>query len=1034
MYKKHFLFCLLIVCLPSFVHAQLIDNRDLPQEELRIRPPFDATDRSQIAEKDDKVFIVLDNADDIRVKEFADSGTTETVMIGNVRIRFDGSHMKAEKLIITVKDSVVINVGAYGNVEFTLAGSKYLVDSLNYQPEMERGVMYNVRSVLGTGILGGGDKPWFYRAEKVTIQSPTRFMLDNVTMSTSQVRFDHFAVRASKLWYIQGKAAIAVGIEYLTGQTSFAWLPVFLQLEASGALRTSFGNEKRIGYYFINNITFDTAYGKFDVGFDFYERQGQYFQLDYAAPQIGMLKKFNFQTRLANDVRIIKNGDLFSQWVVPETALPNDFERITQFAWYYKMDFEVATNDISLQVQLEDLNDPFFIPKYSTRARFDSSQSINFAELLNPSLNSWYGYQGDAQPQLNTINRSFNLRAGDFNLSGQWELLQIAHPDPENHSNQFLNSFYDYEVRSMTLPSITYNFGTLDLFDYEHKTKSRLVILTSDGKSNTIDISKLPAYEKELAKRSNRSIQRRVVEVRRGIIETNVVTNWKPITITSIVTNDFTWADISLKASADVKFSAQKTFGTNDSSTVQDVALLNTNWVVITDLNQHEENGTLDLQTAFFDNIFTVNNNLKFNYREVWSSFGANFTNSQRESGLKMDYVIGSSLKPSKIWNDDEWYRTKLMFDSTVSFNYPLYYLLRLQTDFVRESFMTWNNSIEWEGLQWRRESILGLKAAAIWNIRDRVPTAEQAQIIATNENDIYLNNRIFDRLTLNATAKMFWINVGAETTLDILETTTNSSETAFVPVTGVSFTNKFIGSYPKLLVEFAPNATYHYLPKLIYRYNLFEESRVVTVTNIAGEIFPTTFRQDKSFNLEVVWDVKLKNYQIPALYPFIYEISEFGFNLQYYQDFINIRNSYLRLDFVFGVKFTKYLTFRFSSQMLNRSIYLYFPEIYNGSPVFAPGETGKDFFNDLWDGLQIWNTEALRRSSFKLQALNFELIHDLDSWDMRVIFNLGRRVDEVKQVAFWEPYIGVAFTMKGSNAANIFPEFQRRFVPAEYQ
>jgi len=52
----------------------------------------------------------------------------------------------------------------------------------------------------------------------------------------------------------------------------------------------------------------------------------------------------------------------------------------------------------------------------------------------------------------------------------------------------------------------------------------------------------------------------------------------------------------------------------------------------------------------------------------------------------------------------------------------------------------------------------------------------------------------------------------------------------------------------------------------------------------------------------------------------------------------------------------------------------------------------------------------------------------------MRIIFNLGRRIDNIKQIAFWEPYIGVAFTMKGSSAANIFPEFQKRFVPAEYQ
>ncbi|MGL4677311.1 MAG: hypothetical protein ACRCWI_06555 [Brevinema sp.] len=1033
--KNSLIFCLIILRL-SIIYPQLIDNRDLPPEQLRIRPPFEATDRSVVASKDDRVFIVLDNADDIKIQEFTDSDTTEAVMLGNVRIRFDGSFLRAEKMIITMKDSLVINVGAYGNVEFTLAGTKYLVDSLNYQPDMERGVMYNVRSILGASPTGGyNDKPWYYRAEKATILSSDRFVLDNVQLSTSDVRFDHFALKVSKLWYIQGKVTVAAGLEYMTGQASFLWLPVFLQTEGSGGLRTSFGSEKRIGYYFINNIAVDSKIGEFDFGFDFYERQGQYFQMDYAAPKIGMIQYLEIQTRFANDVRIIKNGDLFSQWVQPQLNAANDFQQINQFAWYYKIRMAIATNGISLDFDIEDLNDPFFLPKYSARTRFDDAESINFTELLNPSLNSWYGYQGDANPSLNTIKRSFNLRAGQFSMSGAWELLQITRPNQKNNANQFLNNYYDYELRSLTLPSITYNFGSLNLAKYAYTTTNRVTVVRSDGKSNTMSLAKLPEYEKQISQISNRSIRRGVVLLGNGTYQTNMITNWTTVSIDTVITNQYTWVDLALTASADVKYSAQRTFGTNSSTTVQDINLLNTNWVVIADVNQHQENGSLDFRTALFDNLWTIDNKIKMQYNELWSSFGANFTNSQRDSGFRMDYTLGTSVKPDKIWDDDEWYRTKIAFETSVSYSYPLYYLLRMQNDFVRESFITWNNTFSWEWLQWQRQPILGLTFDANWNLRHRVPTDEQQNIINGDTNNIYFDNKIYDRLTLGAKARVFWFNIGTEATVDILNTKTNNSEENFRPLAGASFTNRFVGGYPKLLFEFTPDSKYHYLPKLVYRYNLFEKARIGIVTNHNNEILPTVFRTDKSFNLEFLWDVRLRNYQIPALYPFIYELSEFGFVLQYYQDFINVRNSYLRLDFVIGVKFTKYLTFRFSSQMLNEKIYLYYKNgIYNGESILAPGENPKNFFGDLWNGLKIWDVQSLQSSSFKLQALNFELIHDLDTWDMRIIFNLGRRVDEIKQVAFWEPYVGVAFTMKGANAANIFPEFQRRFVPAEYQ
>lgn len=1008
MYLKRIMyFFLALLWIPGFVYAQILDNRDLPPESLRQKPPFVPTDRAAARNKDTSAFFVLDNADDIVIQDQTETDVFEITMTGNVRVRFDNNYIKAEKMIITVKDSIVINIGAYGNVEFTFGESKYLAESINYQPDMERGVMYDVRSTMGASFGTTPDMPWFYTAERVTIQGPDRFVLENITLSTSDSRFDHYSVFATKLWYLQGKIALAAGIQYKVGQASFVWLPMFFQLEGGSGIHTSFGSEKRIGYYFINNYVLDSKIGKFWFGFDIYERQGQYFKLEYTAPSYGILKSLKFNLDLANDVRIVKNGDLYSQWIYPQFNPTGELERMTQFGWHYKIDLSLATNDINVNINFEDLNDPFFMSKYSYRSRFDNSKSINFFELLNPTQNSWFGYQGDAQPQVASLTRGFTVNTGRLAIKGNWELIRITRP---NNSNQFLNSYYAYKVRNLTLPEISYDFGTLNLVDYKYSTKAQATVVDSTGKSRKMLLSQIPRLEKILAGRSNRVITRTFVTQADNTTKLVSRTNWEKITITNIITNDYEWLNIKTTANVSASYTAQQTFGTNSSSTVTDFnTLTNTNWTSLADLYRHEEKGMLNYSMGMFNNAWTFKNGLNFNYTEQWSSYGESYTNSQRISGFKLDYQIGTTFQPKLLWNDTELDRVSVPLDISVDFTYPAYYVLRMQDNYLKESSLNWKNSIALEAFQWRRIPILGLKLGADWTLRYRVPTEEQQTKFDNDPSDIYINNKIYDRITARGTASILWFNIGTETTIDILRTETNRTGSIF----GNDPSKRFVGGDPKLLVQFQPDSKYHYIPKLIYRYSL--------LTNY-------------SFNLEVVWEAKLKNWQVPALYPFIYEIEEFGFVTRYYQDFVNLRNSYLSLDFVMSMKFTRYLTFKFSSKMLNNKIYLYYGGIYNGESVLAPGETPKDFWQDLGDSLKIWDQAALKRASFKLQTLNFELIHDLQTWDMRLIFKLGRRIDDVKQIAFWEPYIGVAFTMKGANAANIFPEFQKRFIPAEYQ
>ncbi|MGL4394578.1 MAG: hypothetical protein ACRCS8_05075 [Brevinema sp.] len=1015
---------LLLFLSPVFVYPQLIDNRDLPPAELQVRPPFEPTSRARVRDANEKTFIILDNADDITIQNFPKSGLIEVVMLGNVRVRFDGSFLKSEKLIVTIKDSMVINVGAYGNVEFTFSRNKYLAESVNYQPDMERGVMYNVRSVLGASFLGPTDKPWFFEAQKVTIQSTTRFVLEDVSLTTSDVRFPHYQMKVSKLWYIQDKIALAAGMQYLAGQATFFWLPAYLQIEGAGSLRTSLGNERRIGYYFINNYKLGTKIGDFRFGFDFYERQGQFFTMNYQAPPTGILEELEFQVDLANDKRIVKNGNYYSQWVLPQNQMAPDYERISQFAWHYKLKTRIGTDGIGLELKLEDLNDPYFLSKYSYRTRFEDSTSVNFMNLGNPLGHSWFDYGGDIQPRVDTFNQHVIFNMDRFTAEVSMDYIRTIRP---GQSNQFLNNYYDYELRSLTAPALSYNFGTFDLFEYTNSSKTKVTVVDSRGRKS--EFNNLKQYEDFVASLENKSnmvITKQVVN-ENGKEIVRPLTNWEPITITNTKTNDYTWVRVKADASASVRFKADHTFGTNSASATSDIdQLTNTNRQLISDLYQHTEQGNIGVSVDAFDDLMKVRNSLDFSYHDQWSSFASDKTNNLRSSGMDINYDLGITLQPNKVWFDDEFIRMKAGYTSTFDYMYPIYRMRRLEDGLSpKETTMRWKNEFAFDFLQHRRHTLLGLSFGVAFDQRSRVVNNYERDKINNDPNDYFMNDLTYQEVDITAKAKVWWFGVGTSIRLNTLETETNRSISQ-------DFTNRLVGGYPQLLVEFNPAEGYDYIPKLAYRYNLFEESYDLA-DPWTGEMRKA--RKDQSYNLDVLWDLRLKNYHIPALYPFIYELSELGFVFRYYQDFVNMRNSFLRLDFVIGLKFTKYLTFRFSSQMLNNKIYLYYPGgVFNGQRYALPSEQPKNFFEDLWDGLKIWDMDALKRSSFKLQSLNFELIHDLDTWDMRLIFSLGRVTDDIKQVAYWEPFVGIAFTMKGSSAMSFFPDFNKKFVPSEFQ
>lgn len=984
-------FFTLAVFFPFFVHGQLIDNRSLPPEDLLKRAPFIPTDRAAVRTKDTANFYVMDNADLVTIQDYPDNGVTEVTMLGNVRIRFQNNYIRAERVIVTVKNSVAINLAAYGSVEFTLNNGKYLAEGVNYQPQAKRGVMYDVRSTLGNSIVAASALPWFYRAEKATIQGDERFILENVIMSTSDARFEHFSIFAKKVWFIQGKLTLAFGIQYKVGQAGFIWLPAYMQMEGGAGISTSFGSEPNTGYYFINNLGVDSAIGKFNFGFDFYQRLGQYFKMDYTAPSVGPLKEFKLQVDMANDTRVATNLP-FGQWLDNGSG---NRAVINQFAWHYKLNASITTNDFNLKFASEHLNDPFFLRKYSYRSRFDNSDTIDVFSLINQGYPAFYdSYTGDLTPENDTLTHSIAISAGKLSIGATLNMGRLRN---EEEKNPFLNKAYFYKLRSMTLPEISVNPGSLTLANYEIKKNDLINVVDSRGRKYSVLPNQLAALKERLSNETKNVVIRIPVTNEGGEVSWSTQTNKEAVRITNETETAYMWLAVNSTVSGNFGFTGSQTFGSNIAG-VND--LNNTNWRIVNDNYKHRETGQMSVTINALNNLITVGNSLDGNYQGQLSSFNTDYTNNKRSTTFNLDYKFNASVRSNFVWLDEEVYRMALPVDTSFSYSQPLVRFNAFDDSSIKEGSLSWATKLGWEAFQWRRSPLVKFDGEIGIAERYRFPTDAQRSSLSTSTTDPYITDKIYSRLKLSGALTLWWVKFGTSADIDLLETTTNNF---------AQFAKQRYASDPVLNLAFTPDSTFHYLPSLTYNYYI---------------------HSNQSANLDFRWTVAFRNLQVPKLYPFIYEISEIGFVFNYHHDFVALRNSSLELSFVLAIKFTRFLTFRFSSTMRNSKLYLY----YNDKSLLAGGEELKSFWQDLGDSLKIWDRNALLRTSFKLQGLNFELIHDLQTWDMRLMFQLRYRTDSARQVSFWEPFIGVAFTMKGSSAANIFPEFSRKLVPREYQ
>jgi len=412
--------------------------------------------------------IVFDNYDEVNVRNFESNNITEIKFIGNVKIRFDTNKLSAKTVVVTVRNRKVLDIAAWGDVEFRYAGDLYLCDTMTYNPDTKMGVMKNVRSYMKmSGMTGSstsssplsalGSAGWFYHAKKAYIFSPDKLALEDANFSFTGNDYPQYEFSSSRIWWFRDDVLFTVNNWYRVGQGDFFYLPFFFQWQKATGLKTAFGESKYIGYYLMNTYSFNPGIGNFKTGLDFYEILGNYAFMDFSSSKpVGPFTSLTVNVRIADDQRISWDSvnDRYMQLVDDGTGT-GTLTNIRQFSWDYKIAGTMNLAGATVSFNWEDLNDPFFLSKYSSR-----EESFDLTKLLQPQNNLLYGAsRGDSLPS-GELSRGFSLSYNNFSMTGNFNYtLQVN----SNIVCPYLNQRYTYALTTLKFPSMTYNFGSLDL-------------------------------------------------------------------------------------------------------------------------------------------------------------------------------------------------------------------------------------------------------------------------------------------------------------------------------------------------------------------------------------------------------------------------------------------------------------------------------------------------------------------------------------------------------------------------------------------
>jgi hypothetical protein len=768
--------------------------------------------------------MIFDSYDEVIINNIEKQNLTHIKFIGNVKIRFDNNMLKARTVIITSKGNKVLDISAFEKVEFLYGGNTYLADFLSFNPETKKGILKNVRSFMGGGTGGGSGNPFssasgtYYKAKKVSIIAEDKVIMEDVYFTFTPAEYPEYEFFAQRLWYYKGDIIYALFDSYTVGQANFIWFPFFLKWDKFTTLKTSFGREKRIGWYLMNSMGLEYDFGNFDLGLDIYERLGQYFTMTFRNRRaFGVFNNLSLFFEGANDNRLFHDwaNDRYSQVISVNGHLTN----ISQLSMHYILNASLGKNDTTMSLRWEDLNDPFFISKYQQRR-----YSFDMKEILQ-YFNNYYYNHDDSSPSFGGFTRNFSVNYKNFRMDGNWGYTLTVNPEI---SNIYLNDYYKFYLSSVSFPNMSFSFDQIDLLNdlnYSFPV-SRTIYLSNTN--ITVGINE----------NIDQYVNANVMTVSNtGGSPTNAdgqttSTNYQVIPLSySVNTNSYKLWSISSFFNANVGYNSQEYLDTNAKPT--------------SDNYYHNENVSFSLNGAFLNGLLSLNNTFSFFNRKRWSTFTNELVNNMNYSGNELDLSSSAGIGGTPVIMPGDFWQISIPLSLSQSVSYQIF----------RNIYVTTPRTLS-----------LGTSASAgvgILNNEINYSLSMNYSMVyrATNiEDDVYLNNMLSRSASANTTLKVYWLTLGTGVSLDLLETKTN-----YLRLDYTTFTNRILpGASPKLSVGFHPPVLLQMILPLNfgfdYLYDIIKETNVNLSTSLSfsvAKIYNFIFYQIEALNFSssLYWD-----------------------------------------------------------------------------------------------------------------------------------------------------------------------------------
>ena len=158
--------------------------------------------------------------------------------------------------------------------------------------------------------------------------------------------------------------------------------------------------------------------------------------------------------------------------------------------------------------------------------------------------------------------------------------------------------------------------------------------------------------------------------------------------------------------------------------------------------------------------------------------------------------------------------------------------------------------------------------------------------------------------------------------------------------------------------------------------------SKVISFLTIS-DTWTRSRREDKDLSNTLSLDLKILEKK--DLF-WLFYLNSISYSLTWYDDFINLRNSYLKgvLDIDFNIG--EYWRVIYSVASSNKFLYYYTDD------ASEYGKIKRSIWQDLLDSINIFDRSAQEGSLFKLDSMNFKVIHDLHEWLLEFSLDLKLR------------------------------------------